>query len=127
MKIVRIVEDENTRTIEICLSDECSDDERHKQEFHRSYTWSTAPIKVVRPDGKEEEFVMSLEAMAWEALLLAREEERRMEQQQIRELPGEEIERLNKLIAEQIEKDALRIQTDNTLKHTEILTQEGKS
>ena len=42
----------------------------------------------------------------------------------LREEGFEVIEQQNKLIAEQIEKDALRIQTDNTLKHTEILSSE---
>ena len=97
MRIVKITEVGEFRTIEICLADECSNDGYHKQMYHRSYTFDTSSI------------TMPLERCCREALLLAREELKRINPPKPKEIPKEEVERSEKLVMEQIEKDALRI------------------
>jgi len=101
MRIARILETETERTIECCLADKCEDSEEHKTAYHRSWTWGAEVVIDEKTGEQKIEFPMSLEAMAREALLLAREEKRRMERSSGKELSKTKLSSLNKkLLAE---------------------------
>jgi len=74
-KIVKIIEDDRTRTFEVCLDKACKQtDEEHIATRHRVFTWG-ADLKFDEATQKfYYDFEMSLEDMLREVKLLAQHE-----------------------------------------------------